>query len=559
MTIKSLWQTISQGERKFLVVMALIMVFITTAPYLYGYFSAGKDQVYTGLHSLAPGDIPVYYSYINQVKAGSNVVKDLFTGEPQRVGMFNAWWWWIGKLAVLFDLSAPVVFQLSRVLVLLFFVVVAYLFVSLFFVKASRRKLALLFILFSAGLGFYFAPFFSLLPTDTEKYLWPIDLWLTEGITFNALYHSSHFIASLMFSLAVLGLMVLALENNNWRYGLIAGFLSLFYFNFHPFYAPVIYATVFVYLCYLQLRAKRIDWQKNLVFIVWLAASLPMVFYHWWLIISEPVIAVRALQNITTISPFIFVLIGYGFLWLGGVVGVVSLFSKKGWELGRFVVLLAWLAVNWMLIYSPLPFSSRYIQGTHIILSIFTVYACYELMDYLHQRQFRWHQLLKTNKVLLVLLFVLFFSMSLVFSVARDVYYFTYKPGITSISMFIPKEIREALQWLKKQDRRGVVMAEPDIMAKFIPAFSQQMAFAAHGIETIDYQNKLEQVEWFWSERASDKAREKLLEQAGIKYVFFSPYEKMLGSYDPASSAYLDLVFHNELVSIYMFKDEANK
>ncbi len=557
MTIKSLRQTISQGEKKFLVVVILVMVFITTIPYLYGYFSAGKDQVYTGLHSLAPGDIPVYYSYINQVKAGSTTVKDLFTAEPQEMGMFNIWWWWIGKSAALFDLSAPFAFHLSRVLVLPFFIVIAYLFVSLFFTEASKRKLALLFILFSAGLGFYFAPFFSFMPTNTEKYLWPIDLWLTEGITFNALYHSSDFIASLMFSLAILGLMILALENNNWRYSLIAGVLSLFYFNFHPFYAPVIYASIFVYLCYLQLRARQIDWQKNLAFIVWLIVSLPMVFYHWWLIVNEPVISVRALQNITTISPAIFILIGYGFLWLGGLIGMVRLISKKGWKLGRFIVPLAWLAINWLLIYSPLPFSSRYIQGTHIILSIFTVYACYELMNYLYQRNFHWYQLAKTNRVLLGLLFVLFFSMSVIFSLARDIYYFTYKPGITSISMFIPSEIEEALQWLNEQDRKGAVMAEPDIMAKFISAFSQQVVFAAHGIETIDYQNKLKQLKWFWSGRSSGEARLKFLKHVGIKYIFFSPYERMLGDYNPVESKYLQPVFNNSLVTIYKVEDEA--
>ena len=313
------------------------------------------------------------------------------------------------------------------------------------------------------------------------------------------------------------------------------------------------------FCCWLILgfTVRQIDWQKNLVFIIWLTVSLPMVFYHWWLIVSEPVIAVRALQNITTISPAVFILIGYGFLWLGGAVGIVSLISKKGWKLGRFVVLLAWLIINWVLIYAPLPFSSRYIQGTHIILSIFTVYACSELMVYLHKINYRWYQLLKANRVLLGLLFVLFFSASLVFSVARDVYYITYKPGITNISMFIPKEIGEALQWLKEQDRRGVVMAEPNIMAKFIPAFSQQVVFTAHGIETINYQNKLKQLKWFWSKKSSDEARLEFLKRTNIEYIFFSPYEKMVGDYNPASSKYLQPVFNNSLVTIYRVEDEA--
>ncbi len=553
MTIKSLWQSVSRSEKKFLQAVVIILIIVTAAPYLYGYVAAGDRRVYTGLHALAPGDIPVYYSYINQVKSGSDTVKDLFTAERQNTGIFNVWWWWVGKLAGLFNLSAPLAFHLSRIMVLPFFVVVVYLFVSLFFKDAIKRRVALLFVLFSAGLGVYFSPFFSDLPTTTDRYLWPIDLWLTEAVTFNALYHSSHFAASLMFSVAILGVMILALEKNNWHYGITGGLLALFYFNFHPFYAPVIYAVLFVYLCYLQAQARQVDWRKIFVFMVFLALSLPMVFYHWWVIVSEPVLALRAMQNITTISPLLFVFVGYGLLWLGGILGVVYLIRKYGWQWGRFIVLVSWLIVNLILIYSPIPFGSRYIQGTHIILSILTVSFLFWLTGYLKQKHRRFFQAFISNKVLLVVLFVLFFSMSIIFSIARDIYYFTYKPGITNISMFIPIEIKEALDWLHFQ-KKGAVLADPNILAKFVPAFAQQPVFVAHGIETISYQEKLDQFKWFWSGKGSDKAKYNFLERANIKYVFFSPYEKSWGDYNPDNNPYLQAIFKNNIIAIYQVK-----
>ncbi len=554
MTFKSLWQSISLSEKKFLQVISVVIIIVTTTPYLYGYVSAKDDQVYTGLHALAPGDIPVYYSYINQIKQGSNTIKDLFTAEPQSIGMFNIWWWWIGKMASWFDLSAPFAFHLSRVLVLPFFVLVLYLFIALFFQEAVKRQVALLFVMFSAGLGVYFAPLFSSLPINTNRYLWPIDLWLTEAITFNSLYHSSHFIASLLFSLAILGVMILALENNNWRYGVVGGVLAFVYFNFHPFYVPVIYVSIFVYLCYLQLQAKRIDWQKVFVFSVFVLLSLPMVLYHLWVIVSEPVLAVRALQNITTISPFVFVVIGYGLLWLGGVLGLAVLAVKQNKVWGRFVILISWLVINWVLIYSPVPFSSRYIQGTHIILSMLTVVFLFWFFSYLKQRHYYFYQLLIGNKILLAVLFVLFFSLSVIFSIARDIYYFTYQPGISSISMFISNDIKEALDWLNRQEKKGVVLAEPNILAKFVPAFSQQPTFIAHGIETINYQNKLDQFKWFWSDRSTHQAKYDFLKRVNIEYVLFSPYEKKWGDYNPSGIPNLQEVFRNKAVVIYRVK-----
>ncbi|MBN1779381.1 MAG: hypothetical protein JW816_04150, partial [Candidatus Buchananbacteria bacterium] len=383
--MKKILETITQKEWQFVLWLIIIMIIITSLPYLVGYLSAWPGYVYNGLHSLSPGDIPVYYSYIYQVSHGQWLAKDLFTSEVQTVGTFNVWWFLVGGLAYLLHLSAPAAFHLSRILTIPILLVVVYLFISYFLAEQRQRKLAMLFLLFASGLGFFFAgPINQLDLTYTQAYWWPIDLWLTEAVTFNVLYQSSHFIVSLVLMLLIFLLILLAFDQNKFRYAFWGGVLALIYFNFHPYYLPSMLATLGVYWLYLSVRSGRILWQKLWYLIPVGIFSLVDAIYHFWLITAQPVIGLRALQNVTVISPIIFVVIGYGALWVGFLAGLVALFKKK--QIAKYSFLLIWFLVNIFFIYSPFPFHSRYVQGMHIVLVIFTVVGIFSIVDFYQKR-----------------------------------------------------------------------------------------------------------------------------------------------------------------------------
>src|SRR3989338_8052718 len=140
--MKTLFNSISRSEWRFAGVLVLVMIVLAGLPYLYAWLTAPANTVYDGLHALSPGDVPVYYSYINQVKQGQFFLKDLFTSEPQDLGTFNVWWAGVGLLAKFFNLSVIVAFQLARILLIPVFMVVAYLFISYFFIKVNQRKSA---------------------------------------------------------------------------------------------------------------------------------------------------------------------------------------------------------------------------------------------------------------------------------------------------------------------------------------------------------------------------------------------------------------------------------
>ncbi|MFA6215804.1 MAG: hypothetical protein WC768_04520 [Patescibacteria group bacterium] len=549
--MKDLIKTISRPEWRFLVLMTALLILITGLPFLIGYLAAPADTVYDGLHALSPGDFPVYYSYINQVKAGNFLVKDLFTSEQQGSGTFNVWWVLVGLFAKIFNLPAVLAFQLSRLLMIPIFIFIAYLFIAYLLPEKIQRKVCLFFLLFSSGLGVYAAASPGLLKFEdgSWRYWWPIDLWLTESNTFNALYQTSHFIASIAIMLLIFLLMLLAFDKKNISYVLASGFLSLFYFNFHPYYFPVIFGVLGIYLFILFLQAKKILWVQSLYLAIVFLISLPSVFYHFWLIGSDQVIAQRAVQNITNISPLIFVAAGYGFLLFGFVLGLFFLIKNKNLS-NHFIFLLVWLGVNIFLIYSPFPFHSRYTQGLQVIFVIFTVVGLFGAKDFLAKRlEAGTFNFWVNNPFLLFIIFVILFLPSVFFSVFRDYYYFILKPGQTKVQLYLPKDFFKAAAWLKNQSGSRIVLAA-EIPSMFIPAFGLSPVYVAHGHETLFYYAKRTEVIWFFADNKNDEAKAKFLKKQGIDYIFYSDYEKELGDFNPATKSYLKLVFNSPQAQI---------
>lgn len=546
-----LLKSISRKEWKIVAVLSLFFIVLTIIPYLVGYFNAPQNSMYDGLHALSPGDIPIYYSYINQIKEGNFFPKNLFTSEPQNLGTFNVWWSLVGLVARIFNLSVIFVFQLSRLFMIPIFWIVAYLFLAYIFKNHKKRLVALVFLAFSSGLGFYVAaPLDALGVEGSDSYWWPIDLWLTEANTFNALYQTSHFIASITLMLLIFLIALLGWKKNKISYPIVAGFLSLFYFNFHPYYFPVIFGVLGLYLFYLMVKTNRFLWKKSWYLIVIFVLSLPSVFYHFYLIKNSHVIGQRAVQNVTNISPPLFLFLGYGFLWIGFALGIFFLIKNKKFNL-EYVFLFCWFIINIFLIYSPFPFHSRYTQGLHVILVIFTVAGLFEFYYFLQQKISRplfnfWIK----NSTLAFILFLVCLAPSTLYSYSRDLFFFINPNDTLKSQLFLPLDLVESFAWLKNQPKGQVVLAS-DIPSKFIPGFSGQTVYIAHAHETLFFYSKAVFLLWFFNDNNQDDLKHSWLTKNNIDYIVYSDYEKKLGNFDPASKDYLRLVFDLPSSKIY--------
>jgi len=551
MTLKELINSISKKEWRFVILLCIVMILITGLPYVYAYLNAPAGYFYNGIHSLTPGDSLVYFSYINQVKAGNLVLRNYFTSENQAAGLLNFFWLIVGLFAKIFYLRANLAFHIFRLLVIPLFLGLIYIFTSYFFTEKNQRKISLIFLCFSSGIGAYFADLFDkLYPIDHVSiaidYKWPIDLFVPDFNIFLTLYQSPHFILSLALMIAFFLLMLLAAENDNYKYSLGAGLVGFFWFNFHPFYFPYVFFIVFIYYLFLFFKTRKI--KIIFYYLIALILSLPFVFYHYYKIKTDLVIGARASQNVLRSPGFLFVFLGFGFLFIFSVLAIIYLIKNKNlFKKNKYVFLFSWLVGGFLLIYSFIFYQIRFLQGLQIPMVFFTIIFFYNLLPHLKQKFAKTYKFLEANNFLLIIIFIILFGYSTVFNLARDLYYFK----IGFVEFYLPNEFAQAVSWLKDNNVKNQVILSYEIDGNMIPSLANQRVYIAHWIETINYKEKRNKVFDFFADRYNESQVKDFLKTNNIGYVFFTDWEKKYGQLKPQAKDYLKLVFSQGQIDIY--------
>jgi uncharacterized membrane protein len=111
-------------------------------------------------------------------------------------------------------------------------------------------------------------------------------------------------------------------------------------------------------------------------------------------------------------------------------------------------------------------------------------------------------------------------------------------------------EIR-AMDWLSDQKQPDAVVLSSLTIGQYIPAVSGTHAYLAHWAETLDFFAKSEMVDTYFSKSATDEQRREILSQGNVDYVYVGPVEKELGAASLSHQTSLQMVYSNDLVTIY--------
>lgn len=546
--MKEILKTIGWKEWRLVLLIACILIVVTTLPYIYAYFGAPSGTVYNGIHVLTPGDLPVYFSYINQVKEGSFLNKDYFTSENQKTGMFNIVWFTVGFFARVFNLAPVFAFHLARLALIPTLLFVLYLFLAYIFEDKVLRKLSFFILSFVSGLGIYLAVPSAL--EQTDYYFHALDLWVAESNLFLTMYQTPHFILSHIMMISIFLFLLLAFEFNQTKYSIIAGILALIYFNFHPYYILTIFWVPSVFLLVLIFKKKKILWSKVKHLLIISLISFPSIFYHLYLIKKEPVIMIRATQNIVLIESFWAFLWGYGLLIPLSFLGIYLTFKAKKLNF-KLLFVLTWLVASIILILLPTQFQSRYLEGLILPLVIFSAITLIYIYNFIKFKSAS--KLLNSvinNKILLFVLFILFLAPTNFFNLTKDFYYFTTNnPDV----FYLPEKEVRAWQWLSNNAAREEVVIAELSNSLFIPAYSRQKVFVGHGHESLYYHSKKILNQLFYVYNTGDEKKKRFLKQNNINYVFYSDKERKLGEFQPDEKDYLEKIYQENDVAIYQF------
>lgn len=556
--IRQLIKSIHRKEWLFVLWTTLFIILITTLPYLYGYYQTPPNHTYTGLHSLTPGDIHVYFSWMEQVKQGNFISHDLYTSEPQSRILLNSFWSVEGLIAKGTGLSNNMVFQLSRIILIPFFVFLLYLISAYFFSSRLWRTITFIFFSFASGLGVLITVFLPNSVYAKGWYDWPLDLWAPESNNLLTMFQSPHLILSTSLLILILFLALFSFEKDSIRYSISAGILALILFQFHPFHTPTVLSILAVYfILQFLLNLKKLKDKKEYLFNIVKHStlitliSLPSILY--WLVLEryDFITQIRTFQNVT-LTPSLWVAItSYGLVLILALWAIYKIITAKKLN-NHYLFLIVWLLVQFALMYSPLLFQRRLMQGLQIPMIILAVFGLYFIYNYLKTKlsaknfDFYIH-----NKWLMIIIFILFFTSSNIYNWIREIAVF----AEIYPQLYLANDKIAGYDWLKTNTPQGTVVLTDLYNGNIIPGRTGRKVFVGHGVETLFFESKLNQMLWFFTTNHLDDKKQQFLKDNNIQYIFYSDNEKDIGTFNPNQKDYLQRVFSQDGVDIYQVID----
>jgi len=547
---------INSQEWKFVGLVWLIIVFLTFLPTIIGVITTPSDSVFLGRQGINGGDLPVYYSNIEQAKEGHFLFKNLYTSEPHPRFIFDPFWLGVGILAKVFSLSAFLAFQLSKFLLIPIFLIVSYYLLAFFFKDETRRKVCFIFLIFASGLGgLYFASYSSQFSKTGDVFVFsememshlPLDVFTADVFTFFSIYNSPHFLASLTLIVLIFLLSLLAFESYKLIYSLGAGCSALFLFQFHPYHLPTIFGVLGIFILLFILKEKKLNLNYLKHYFILLVFSLPPIFYYILTIQKFWIRRAHFLQFATPIPSLPIVFVSYGFLIIFALIGIFSILKKKE-KNKQDIFLVSWTLTSFLLIYSPLPFQRRLAEGLQVALAILTTFGLFYLRNWLEEKPIfqKYFKEIFSNKIFLTYLFFILFFFSSFLMIINDLslylkhYY----------RMYLTKEAQEAMFWLRKNTKEESIVLSSFETGNLIPAFSLRQVYLGHGHQTVQLRKKLVEAEQFF-QNSNDDEKLTFLKDNQIDYLFFGPEEKKEIRFNPEEKSYLKKVFSNNEVAVF--------
>jgi len=544
----------------FLIFISLLVIIVTEIPFVYGYFMTDKSHYYTGLNTIASIDGPVYLSYIEQVKAGHLLFRDLFNSNDD-FKFFNPFWLLVGLVAKIFHLSGMLALQLFRIILIPLFLWSLFKIIDLLFSGSQwQKKACFLFSIVLSGAGIFIFPL--VLGTNLKPSLAdvPIDLWAYEANNFMVLRYYPHVILGTSLIFLIFYYFYKATEKHSYRQAIYAGLLGLALFSFHPFQVPIIYAIPFVYLIFLFISEKKINWQSLKIYGLLFLISLPSVVYYIVQLFINNNMYLKAVRNTGWMPTPVIFIFSFG---LGLILALYYIYHifRTGRPTRAQYFLLAWMVTSIFLAYCPfLNWQRRMLGGFIVPVSILAFSAA--LLIYQHLKA-----LPKPARIFLVIIFFFTITLSDLFVFSQDLKFIT---GAATDSIkfddllyvdnlvYVDNNIKEAADWYKKTAFDSDLILASDERGNIIPGLTAQKVYSGHPIETVGYEAKTLLLKAFFATDTDDDLKQDFLKTNKITYIFYSDFEHNLGDFAPAEKNYLQEVFANKLVTIYKVNLPAN-
>jgi hypothetical protein len=550
----NLQSLISKNEYRFVLIVGVLALAITSVPYVLGAALATEERVFGGF-VYALEDCYSYLAKMRQGAEGAWLFHIAYTSEPHIGTLFFPFHLLLGKIAALLpgnDLTAQMVwvYHVARWVFGLGLLLTVYRFLAAFTERVAVRRVAWLMVTFGGGLGWLIV---ALGQSDWLGFS-PLDFILPEGFTFLVLYAFPHI--ALGRTLLLWGILFLLRAWNaepeisnltsqisRSRWGALTGLLWLLMGLIVPFYVPVAWAVMGAAWLVLCVRHRRVMWRE-----MWSAAipaliSAPIVAYSLWVFSSDSVYEVWSSQNLILSPHPLHYLAAYGVPLLLAAFAV-----REAWCSEKPVWLaLAWVGVVPFLVYLPFNLQRRLVEGVQVPLSLLAAWGLEQISNSKSQMTSSKLQMASGRQWLIVSVVLVALSLTNVMLVAGNALVLRWR----SAPIYRDGVEIAALDWLGERIEADDVVLSSYETGNYLPARVWARVFVGHGPETVRFAEKKALMTHFFDAAAGDAWRQDLLEEHGIDYVFWGPTERQVGDFNPGVASYLRAVYDADVYAIF--------
>jgi hypothetical protein len=200
------------------------------------------------------------------------------------------------------------------------------------------------------------------------------DLWMPEMTIWHSALYSPLFISSYLMVILAYGGIWFA-EKRERMFPLAVSAAAVFYLALSHTYDIVPVAMIsFALMLMFRIEKKKL-WKPRLLagYLLFVVGLLGGTAYQYYVLKHNPGFSIWADQNVNKSPPFHIILAGFGFLSLGfAELALLLAYERRKMDLAlKFLGF--WLVFQTLLLYSPFPFSRRFILGIIIPLSFFFI------------------------------------------------------------------------------------------------------------------------------------------------------------------------------------------
>lgn len=518
---------VSKREAIIALALSLLLSCLTLIPYLLAYQLAEPESIFSGF-LINPVDGFSYLAKMRQGADGNWLFRLAYTADPGEGALLFIYYLFLGRLTKWVQIQPIQMYHLSRLIFSAAMFIVAYLFLGKLLKEKRSRWAAFAFVCVGSGLGWLGTPF-GILASD---------LWIPESIPFLSAYANAHFALATALALALVILHLEKMKSLRLQLGL-AFFLGFILASIQPLTLLALGAVLFAWGAWEALLCWRssggslsgaVEKWRGMVFTAMVGGAMPWLAYDTWIIHRHPQIAIWNAQNQTPSPPLPEFLLGFGLIFVLGVVSIVW-GRKKHDALGR--LLITWFLLGFSLLYLPFGLQRRLSMALYFPMVVLAIKAM---------------EMLAPRKKQFWLLFAVTFFLSLPSN------WVVVGSGLLAVDQQDPLVLLEASEfeayhWLSQNAQPGELILAGPRAGNRIPAFAALRVFYGHPFETPHAQEQEELIRRLYGSPIPKDAALAELRTLGVDYVFYGPQEREIGV--PSWISALEMAFHSNAYEIY--------